>query len=149
MSSELNPKRRKLVQGTSIICDKQAVIDKLTSPQDYDSWCSLYNAADLRGFDPILKLGKDPPNLESESKNILYHRKCRSDFTHKKSLNRIKESVGVSLDDGGSARRSLRAGPSQSQERVYEKRCIFCEKESKYVKGSNSREHLRSLKASS
>jgi len=45
----------------------------------------------MRMFDPILKLKKDNPGTVPKA---FYRRECRSTFTHKKALSRLKKVVG-------------------------------------------------------
>lgn len=70
-----------------------------------------------------------------------YHRQCRSIFTIKKDLDAIttKEKQDNRSTSEGS-RKSARQMPHQS--RVYEAKCIFCEKTNKYLKGQKTRETL-------
>ena len=54
----------------------------LCSPQDEQSWVVLQAAARVRQFEPILNLKLDSTGIPT----LHYHRKCRAEFTHKKSL---------------------------------------------------------------
>lgn len=84
--------------------------DKLVSPQIVDSWKTLLRAAQIRNHAPILDLARDTP--EGEIPAICYHRKCRSIFTMKKTLDGIlakdEQSVSGSAEekDSRAARRS-------------------------------------------
>ena len=61
--------------------------DHLISPQSYESWLTLFEAAKIRKFTPVL----DAQNLEEcEVPSVFYHRKCRSIFTMKRDLETIK-----------------------------------------------------------
>jgi len=72
---------------------------------------------------------------------IYYHRKCRSIFTMKKLLEKISQETAAENQQPGTARRfSIRQAPSTST--TYEQICIFCEKKSKYLKGTSNWEPL-------
>lgn len=109
---------------------------------DNNSWKTLYEAAKIRHFKPILLLCEDNSDV-FPGVSVLYHRSCRSDFTHKKSLEKFKHDVETfdNMSDS-EPRRSSRDIPSCSTTRLYEKNCIFCQKVSKYIKGTHTREAL-------
>ena len=115
--------------------------EKLISPNDLASWKSLVNAATIRHHEPILNLIS---TLDDETlpADVYYHAKCRSLFTMKRELEKIlKLSQGPS--DTEQKERILREKASGS--RIYDKTiCIFCNKSSKYLKKSHTREELRS-----
>lgn len=109
------------------------------TPTNIDSWNTLFRAAKIRGYSPILDLDKDQP--EGSIPSVLYHRKCRSIFTMKKLLDSIlakENSAEISLTED--IRKSTRQGSTAS--RVYEAKCIFCDKCSKYLKGQRTKESL-------
>ena len=110
----------------------------LVAPKDPDSWDTLLRAAEIRGHRPILDLAEDLP--EGSIPSVLYHRKCRSIFTMKKELNRIQTQSKSSAERSQTEdlRKSTRQGPVTS--RVYEAKCIICDKCSKYLKGQNTKE---------
>ena len=136
------------VEGSSNLLRKQACIihcsdgdsdSNLVSPQHLDSWKTLLRAAEIRQHLPILDLAKDL--CEGEIPPVQYHRRCRSIFTLKKSLDSItQKNASASEAAEESSRRPSRDAPSKSV--VYDEKCIFCEKSSKYMKGQNSREPL-------
>ena len=70
---------------------------------------------------------------------------CRKKFVHKKTLKRPKrEQEATSSKDeesGTSSRRSSRER-GEGSERVYPRVCIFCDQNSKYMKGTQTREPL-------
>ncbi|KAG0715097.1 hypothetical protein GWK47_012734 [Chionoecetes opilio] len=113
--------------------------DALVSPQDLDSWNTLLRAAEIRQHDPVLEAAKGLE--EGGIPHIHYHRKCRSLFTMKKSLDSIL-AKGVKIESASvdPRRRASRDAPSTS--RVYAKVCLFCEKSSKYMKAAKTREPL-------
>ena len=87
--AECPQKRPKL--DPCIICGKNSgPLDQLVKPRDLESWKTLCDAAEIRHFDPITKLTRD--NL-SAVPNVLYHRECKSGFTHKKELTRLQNVV--------------------------------------------------------
>ena len=115
--------------------------DHLVSPQSYDSWLTLLEAARVRGHAPILEIAKRLE--ENEVPRILYHRKCRGLFTMKRDLETLKrkadESLADQVDSTSTLKKSCRR--SSSEARVYDPICIFCNKD-KFQKGSKSREKL-------
>ncbi len=78
---EVAAKRLKAEVDTCIICSKQSPIAELTSPRDEHSWNTLYQAAEVRSFQPIIS--KHEIGDTSTFQHIHYHRACRSEFTHK------------------------------------------------------------------
>ena len=64
--------------------------EHLVSPQSYDSWFTLLEAAKVRNHAPILDIAKQLE--DKEVPKIFYHRKCRSLFTMKRDLETEKES---------------------------------------------------------
>ena len=103
------------------------------------SWKTLYEAAKIRQFEPILKLACDHM---TELSDILYHSSCTSDFTHKKALAKLGTYSDKNEQMGQELRQPKCQRISDTSSRVYEKICILCEKKSKYRKGSKSREKL-------
>ena len=73
--------------------------DHLISPQSYESWLTLFEAAKIRKFTPVLDVTQ---NLEeSEVPSIFYHRKCRSIFTMKRDSETIKRKNQNPHDEEG------------------------------------------------
>lgn len=126
-------KRCRVEEGTCIICAARAPLTELTKPKDPQSIESLQNAARIQHFDAILNLCEN----EYDSK-LWYHRNCRSSFTHKKTLASFSTKEDPSA--GTDPRKSCRDGPSSS--RVMDQICIFCDKKTKYITGSKTREPL-------
>ena len=56
--------------------------DHLISPQSYDSWATLLEAAEIRKHEALLQIARNAQ--EGEVPEIFYHRKCRSAFTIKR-----------------------------------------------------------------
>ena len=107
-----------------------------------DSWQTLHMVATLRDFEPILQLA-DKSSTELPSTPMYYHQKCRSEFAHKKSLAKFQRCTSsVESVPSISLRRSSRYEPPSQHQRVYERKCIFCVKVSKYCKGTRRRESL-------
>ena len=130
-------KRQKADVGTCIICGRKVPTTQLIKPNGQSSWLSLLDAARIRGFEPILKFESDT----GEVPDIRYERTCRNNFTHKKSLDRLQKT-----DHGGPApttehRRAPRGKAHIAESRVYEAKCIFCQKDM-YEKVTHSREKL-------
>lgn len=87
--SEVKSKRWKVAFGLCIICNNESPLREVTSPQDEHSWKTLTEAAEVRNFEPLKKLAcEEIPNVFSL---VHYHRKCRSDFPHKETLERIQQ----------------------------------------------------------
>ena len=124
------PQKRPCVDGDCIIHCSDAT-GELSSLQDPKSWKSLLNAAEIRDYKPVLALkGNDMPQ-------IAYHRKCRSIFTMKKDLERIKQvSSQCNAIASESGRRSCERKPPEKGT-TYKHVCIFCDKVTKYLKGGN------------
>ena len=138
--SEIKAKCQKVDTSKCIFCGKDSSLQELTSPQDEQSWKSLLEAAGVRNFEPIVSLGKS--SASDTTPHVLYHRKCGSEFTHKKSLEKIARQQSCGSEENVSqVRQSTRQGPSSSS-RVYDKICIFCLKQSKYIKGTKTHEPL-------
>jgi hypothetical protein len=71
--------------------------------------------------------------------DVFYHRNCRYNFTLKRLLD---ETTKTSGEGTSQTRRSIREAGKEAGV-VFQKICIFCKKENKYKKHSNSREDLR------
>ena len=80
-------------KGTCIIHKKSLKIDDdhLISPQSFDSWATLLEAAKIQQHDSLLQIARN--TREGEVPEIFYHRKCRSVFTNKRDLESLKENV--------------------------------------------------------
>ena len=140
MDDQEPPKKRIRPSSTTctcVICEKDSPLDNLVQLKDRDSWETLYQAALLRNFDSITKLYVDDKTVP----NILYHRECRSSFTHKKNLAKFRKLTEESDEQQLEARQSQRQRSSTSS-RVYERICIFCQRVSKYVRNTKTREPL-------
>lgn len=117
----------------------------LVSPKDISSWETLLHAAQVRDHKCLLSL--DQTTLDGVVPVIYYHRRCRSRFTMKRDLDLIRKKAGNTTDDHSEDdtpipkkfTRRDKGGPSTS--RVYDKLCVFCNK-NKYKKKENSRETL-------
>ena len=122
-----NPKRPRVSVDCIIHCTNDN--EKLVSPQSVESWNTLVRAARIRKNSPILQLAEE--TAEGDIPEVYYHRRCRSSFTLKKSLDSLQAEA--SKPESIPARdTSTRAVPSTS--RTYADKCIFCDKTSKYAK---------------
>ena len=111
--------------------------EDLVTIKGKDSWQSLYNCAELLTYQPILDVAK---TLEKgEVPVIHYHRNCRSRFMLKGNKKRKPESENT--DEPKPKRLSIR-NPSLSKATVYYKLCSVCQKPSKYIKGTRTREPI-------
>ena len=121
--------------------------DKLVSPTSIESLNTLCKAAAAREYSPLLNICKEGCNEIPFS--ILYHAACRSRFTMKRDLQHIKRMDEETNEEPIAKRKSLRSEIqiSESESRVYDMKCIFkgiiCKSQSKYIKGTNTREKLR------
>ena len=105
-------------ERTCIICSKNSSESELAKPRDEESLNVLLNAARIQNFVPI---------TDGCDEQLYYHRDCRSNFTHKKTLEKfLKEPEPGS----SSERRKSFRGPSITS-RVLDPECIFCEKKNK------------------
>ena len=104
------------------------------------SWQAQRDAARIQSFTSILE-----HSLKKEKvPDIYYHWRCRSTFSHKKTLRALSADVAQTSQEEPSSSdtkpSNLKIQPSQL--RIYEEKCIFCAKTSKYKNGSNTREPL-------
>ena len=122
--------RKRAHKDCFVHCSNEGPDSKLIKPQDLNSWLTLLKAAEIRKHAPVLELVKDLPN--GAIPEVYYHRKCRSIFTMKKLLDSMRQKdEQTTVDDRPvSSRQSSRCTPSPS--RVYEAKCIFCQKVTKY-----------------
>ena len=106
---------------------KKSSIFILTKPRDVKSCTTLVEAAKVQQYKPILELA-----VEDYDEKLLYHRSCRSTFTHKKTINLLKHpSKKRQANEPRYSTRS-RDAPSISSQEI-EKKCIFCAKKGKYI----------------
>ena len=114
--------------------------DHLISPQSYESWLTLFEAAKIRNFTPVLNVAQ---NLEEhEVPSIFYHRKCRSIFTMKRDWETIKRKNQNPHDkEDEDFKPAAKKRNVTTPTRVYSKDCIFCEKMT-YIHSTSSREPL-------
>ena len=136
-------KRQKLAHYKCIICNNTAAISELQTPDGFDSWSRLLDVAKIRNFAPIT----DIKLSASQIPEIFYHRKCRNDFTYKKDLKKISDISGKNHDapcdqETGPKLRDKREKCGSSSSRTYPELCIFCNKNSKYIKNTRTREIL-------
>ena len=133
------PKKRLRTDCIIHCCDADS--DALVSLKDLDSWKTLLSAAEIRQHAPLMDIAKGLE--EGKIPEVLYHRKYRSVFTMKKSLDSLL-SKGTNVDPAKSTSRRApsRDAPSRPTLRVYDKICIFCNKSSKYMKEQRTREPL-------
>ncbi len=112
----------------------------LVSLKDEESWKTLFRAANIRNHQEIIDISKTV--REGEIPPIRYHRKCRSVFTMKKLLDSInRETANPDSDQQNrELRLSIRGSPEPST--TYKRTCIFCEKQTRYLKGTKNKEPL-------
>ena len=94
-----------------IICSKKSSIFVLTKPRDVKSCTTLVEAAKVQQYKPILELAED------YDEKLLYHRSCRYNFTHKKTINLLKHpSKKRQASESRYSTRSRDAPSTSSQE---------------------------------
>ena len=115
-----------------IHCDEKST--DFVSPKTLSSWQTLLRAAQIRKYKPVLELAKDLS--DEEIPDIQYHRRCRSIFTMKNTLDAMIERTNSDevekSDKKEDCKRQPREVPSTS--RVYDEHCIFCEKKKQIYK---------------
>ena len=77
-----------------VICGKEDA--NLSEIKDLKAWKTLLNAAEIRGHQGILDLKNDEDEDALPEIQVKYHRSCRSNFTHKKSLLKFTDISPVS-----------------------------------------------------
>lgn len=117
--------------------------EKLIELQNYKSWQTLLEAAQVRHYEPVLELCTTLS--DSDFPHIFYHKTCRSIFTMKKLLDSFKRKAGEYMTEAAEDGESSTSKRPKRGEKPYstllETLCIFCEK-NKYGKGTNTREKL-------
>lgn len=125
----------------SSTCDKDPSVG-LRKVRDLESWQVLLEAARICNYQPVLTLAE---NLSATAvPSVYYHAACRSAFTQKKTLQKLKSESPLksgSHDNAGPPRKMVRSSLSQTT-RVYSQTCIFCKRKDKYKKDSRTREPL-------
>ena len=139
LDSKEQGKRQRREEKCIIHCCKDT--GELATLKDLESWKTLLNAATIRNHEPILEIAKTLE--EGELPQVTYHRQCLSVFTLKRNLDKLsqldaKERTNCNFTDG--RRFSIRQ-PTANPSRIYQRVCIFCEKD-KYTRNSRKREEL-------
>ena len=97
----------------------------------------MENAAEIRGHQGILNLKNEEDEDALPDIQVKYHRSCRSNFTHKKSLLKFTDispvSATVENEQIHELRRSQRDLESTN---ILPDLCIFCKKEKYQTKSS-------------
>jgi hypothetical protein len=129
--------------GFHLSTSTEDVHTNLISPRDIASWRTIVEAAKIRQCSDVLNIAA------SVGENVVplffYHANCRSTFIHNKNLDRIFSSCDqrTSHDlDEMKMSRPKRCKVSHNSVLLNKNICIICNKASKYVKKSNSREPL-------
>ena len=131
--------RTEMFTNECILCGEHGLKEQFCQPKDQESWTKLLEAAILRQFEKLLRY-KEHPSVP----DIYYHPECRKTFCHKKALTKIKKEQSFScLNDKNieTAQRPSREKPESSGS-VYAEVCIFCDRKTKYQKGTKNREKL-------
>ena len=120
---------------------------KLVKLSSESSWKTLLQAANRRGFQPILDLSITVP--DEEYPPLKYHKTCRSMFTLKRDLHVY--SCGKEIEETSEAQTNSRSSLrlTNRDDEGYERRdcdellsnCIFCNK-AKCVRKTNTKEKL-------
>ena len=88
---ETPKKKKKLTKATECIIHCSDSSDALVTLESHTSWQTLLNAAQIRNHDRILELSKYV--TPAELPYLQYHRKCRSLFTMKRDLEKLKGTL--------------------------------------------------------
>ena len=112
---------------------------ELATLKDLESWKTLLNDAIIRNHEQILDIAKTQE--EGELPKATYQGQCRSIFTLKRNLDKLfqldaKERENCNSTD---SRRSSIRQLTANLGRIYQRVCIFCEKD-KYTRNSHTRE---------
>ena len=107
--------------------------------KDLESWKTVLNAATIRNHEQILDIAK--PQEEGELPKPTYHRQCRSIFTQERNLDKLSQLDAKERENCNStdSRRSSIRQPMANPGRIYQRVCIFCEKD-KYTRDSRTTE---------
>ena len=97
------------------------------------------NAATIRNHEQIRDIAK--PQEEGELPKATYHRQCPSIFTLERNLDKLSQLDAKERENCNStdSRRSSIRQPTANPGRIYQRVCIFCEKD-KYTRNSRTRE---------
>ena len=112
----------------------------LSECKDANSWKTLYNAAVIENHQEILDIPLNESGFPQEP--VKYHRSCRSDFTHTKSLQAFKPSLSNDSTTATGSRKS-RNNSAEARSAVLPDYCIICKK-TKYKPKSKTREKIQS-----
>ena len=120
---------RQVQVNVCVICGKEGV--KLSKCRDVKSWNTLCEVAEVTARTGILSLssGKD----DFPKTNVMYHRDCRSDFTHKREVKQASNNSSPQECATSQSQRAKRDRTSTSS--------IFCRKD-KFKSGAHTRETL-------
>ena len=91
MDGAPSAKQPRLDMGICIICSSKAPMKELVKPRYEESKQTLYNAATIRNFSPILNI-----DIDHEGK-LLYHRNCRAIFSVMTSLDHLSQPEPASV----------------------------------------------------
>ena len=113
--------------------------EKLLSLSSENAWKTIFEAAKVRGNEKVLPLEKDVKKGNFPS--IKFHKSCRSMFTIKRDLDKIRNSQKELKNQQGSASQRTSKRKSSYSSVIFPPQCIFC-CNSKYLKGTKTREAL-------
>ena len=122
-----------------IMCGEED--QNLTDCKDAKSWSTVHNAAVIRKYKAILDVAVDENGFPQIT--VKYHRSCRADFTHKKSLQDRSTSSDAGTSSENQTRKSTRNVSQGSSSVIEPDCCIFCKK-MKYKAKSKTREKTHS-----
>ena len=126
--------RTEIFRNECIICGEHGLIEQFCKPKNQESWTNPLEAATLRQFEKLLHY-KEHPGVP----DIYYHLECR-----KSALSKIKKKQSLECLDDTSSESAQRQSREKSEisGRVYAEVCRFCERKTKYLKGTKSREKV-------
>ena len=107
-------------------------LTELVQLRDLESWTNLLKAAKIRAYSPLTGIA----TKEDEFPKVSYHATCRSSFTMKRDLNALTTKSKDNQNTQSIVRQSIRLLQSITLRECgkLERKCIFCNKEKKYVK---------------
>ena len=131
--------------GLHLSTSTEDVHTNLMSPRDIASWTTIVEAARIRQCSDILDIAANTE--ENVVPLLFYHANCRSAFVHRRNLDRIASSSDQSPGTSHGSEefqmsRPKRSKASHTSALLDKNICIICNKASKYVKKSNTREPL-------
>ena len=115
---------------------------QVLTPESYQSWNTLLEAARIRNYTPVLQLAEKL--AKDEIPNCVYHRTCRNVFIMKKDLETLKRKADFPATNNEANYSTATKYPNRgtlTSDILLEQKCLFCEK-NKCLRGSSTLEKL-------